>query len=86
MIVGGIATFSKQAESSIWMGVDYILIDAASVLGQVAFFLVVDLMLPLLDKQKDQQTQMKKYIFGSYETSDELTDAVRAQNPFLQYA
>jgi len=29
---------------------------------------------------------MKKYIFGSYETSDDLADAVRAQNPFLQKA
>ena len=51
MIVGGIVAFSRQAESTVWKGVDDIMIDVASVIGHVAFFLVVDLMLPLLEKQ-----------------------------------
>ena len=73
-------------ESGIWKGVGDWLTDIACVLEQVAFFQVVDLMLPLLEAQQEQQRQLKKFVYHGLESSAELIDAVYAQNPFLSPA
>ena len=49
LIFGGTAVFSKQMNSVTWQGIGILLTDVGSVVEQILFFLVVDLMLPLLE-------------------------------------
>lgn len=58
-----------------------LLVDISNTIMFVTFYMVVFLMLPISKRQKRQQMEFKKFLFGGFLDKDHLESAIFDKNP-----
>ena len=50
----------------------------------LTFLLVIKIMMPMTNEEKDNKSQFRKFLFNGFADKNELKAAVFAQNPLMQ--
>ena len=50
----------------------------------LTFFLVIKIMMPMTNEEKDHKSQFRKFLFNGFADKNELKAAFFAQNPQMQ--
>jgi hypothetical protein len=50
----------------------------------LTFFLVIKILMPMTNEEKDNKSQFRKFLFNGFADKNELKAAVFAQNPLMQ--